>query len=96
MTVPAMTMFFGQTQVEAQGMALAFAVPTTVLTTATYAFAGDVDWAVGIPLAIGGVVTVSIGVDVAHRLPERALRSLFIGFVVIVAIALFLKARAGA
>jgi uncharacterized protein len=96
MTVPAMTMFFGQTQVEAQGMALAFAVPTTILTTATYAFAGDVDWAVGIPLAVGGVVTVSLGVDVAHRLPERALRSLFIGFIIIVAIALFLKARAGA
>ena len=96
MTVPAMTMFFGQSQVEAQGMALAFAVPTTVLTTATYAFAHDVDWAIGIPLAVGGVVTVSFGVLIAHRLPERALRSLFIGFIVVVAIALFFKARAGA
>jgi uncharacterized membrane protein YfcA len=94
MTVPAMTMFFEQTQVEAQGMALAFAVPTTILTTATYALASDVDWAVGIPLALGGVATVSFGVDMAHRLPERALRSLFIGFVVVVAIALFIKARA--
>lgn len=94
MTVPAMTMFFGQTQVEAQGMALAFAVPTTILTTATYALASDVDWAVGIPLALGGVATVSLGVDMAHRLPERALRSLFIGFVVVIAIALFIKARA--
>jgi uncharacterized membrane protein YfcA len=94
MTVPAMTMFFGQTQVEAQGMALAFAVPTTILTTATYALASDVDWAVGLPLALGGVATVSFGVDTAHRLPERALRSLFIAFVVIVAIALFIKARA--
>jgi uncharacterized protein len=96
MTVPAMTMFFGQTQVGAQGLSLAFAVPTTILTTATYAFAGDVDWIAGIPLAIGGVVTVSLGVDIAHRLPERALRSLFIVFIIIVAIALFLKARAGA
>jgi uncharacterized membrane protein YfcA len=94
MTVPAMTMFFGQTQVEAQGMALAFAVPTTILTTATYALASDVDWAVGVPLALGGVATVAFGVDTAHRLPERVLRSLFIGFVVVVAIALFIKARA--
>jgi hypothetical protein len=94
MTVPAMTMFFGQTQVEGQGMALAFAVPTTILTTATYALASDVDWAIGIPLALGGIATVSFGVDIAHRLPERALRSLFIGFVVVVAVALFIKARA--
>jgi uncharacterized membrane protein YfcA len=93
MTVPAMTMFFGQTQVEAQGMALAFAVPTTILTTATYAMASDVNWAIGIPLAIGGVASVSFGVDVAHRLPERALRTLFIGFIAVVATALFLKAR---
>ena len=45
MTVPAMTMFFGLTQLGAQGMALAFAVPSTILTTATYALAADVDWA---------------------------------------------------
>jgi hypothetical protein len=94
MTVPAMTMFFALTQVEAQGMSLAFAVPTTILTTATYAMASDVDWAVGIPLAVGGVISVSFGVDIAHRLPERALRSLFIVFIVVVAIALFMKARA--
>ena len=93
-TVPAMAILFALRQVEAQGMSLAFAVPTTILTTATYAMASDVDWAIGIPLAIGGVLTVSAGVAVAHRLPERALRSLFIGFIVVVAIALFLKARA--
>jgi hypothetical protein len=96
LTVPAMTMFFGLSQVEAQGMSLAFAVPTTILTTATYAVAKDVDWAIGIPLAIGGIITVTLGVDVAHRLPERALRSIFIVFFVLVAIALFFKARAGA
>jgi uncharacterized membrane protein YfcA len=93
MTVPAMTIFFGQSQVAAQGLALAFAVPTTILTTATYALASDVDWAAGIPLALGGVATVSQGADLAHRLPERVLRSLFIGFIVVVAVALFVKAR---
>jgi hypothetical protein len=94
MTVPVMTMFFGLTQLEAQGMSLAFAAPTTILTTATYAHVGDVDWAVGIPLAAGGVLSVSRGVLLAHRLPERALRSLFIGFVLVVAIALYVKASA--
>lgn len=92
--VPLMTVFFGLSQLQAQGMALAFSVLTALMVTTTYAFAGDVDWAIGIPLAIGGVTTVSLGVDVAHRLPERTLRSLFIGFIVVVAGALFLKARA--
>jgi uncharacterized protein len=94
LTVPAMTMFFGLSQLEAQGMSLAFAAPTAVLTTATYAAASDVDWTIGIPLAVGGVLSVSLGVQVAYRLPERVLRSLFIGFVVVVAIALFIRARA--
>ncbi len=94
MTVPAMTMFFGFTQLGAQGMALAFAVPATILTTATYAMASDVDWAIAIPLAVGGVTTVSYGAGVAQRLPEKILRSLFIGFIVLVAIVLFVKARA--
>ncbi len=96
MTVPLMTIFFGLSQLEAQGMSLAFAVGTTILTTTTYAFASDVDWAVGIPLAIGGMVTIGFGVDIARRLPERALRGLFVGFMIVIAIALFVKARAGA
>jgi uncharacterized membrane protein YfcA len=56
--------------------------------------AADVDWAIAIPLAVGGVTTVSFGAGVAQRLPERVLRSLFIGFIVLVAIVLFIKARA--
>ena len=67
MTVPAMTMFFGFTQLGAQGMALAFAVPSTILTTVTYAMASDVDWTIAIPLALGGVMAVSLGASVAQR-----------------------------
>ena len=96
MTVPLMTIFFGLTQLEAQGMSLAFAVGTTVLTTTTYALASDVDWAVGIPLALGGMATIGFGVGLARRLPERALRGLFVGFMIVIAVALFVKARAGA
>jgi uncharacterized membrane protein YfcA len=92
--VPSMTMFFGMTQLEAQGMSLAFSVPSAAVTALTYALASDVDWSIGIPLAIGGVSTVAFGVNVAHRLPERVLRSLFIGFLAVVAVALILRVRA--
>ncbi|QRX83362.1 hypothetical protein [Glaciimonas sp. PAMC28666] len=39
----------------------------------TFAYAGHVNWLVGIPLAIGGVVSVSSGLALAHHLPERRL-----------------------
>jgi len=37
----------------------------------TYAAAGQVDWLVGIRLAIGGTAAISAGVALAYRLPER-------------------------
>jgi uncharacterized protein len=92
--VPAMTTLFGYSQLGAQGMSLAFSTLTGSLTTLTYAWKGDVDWAVSIPLAIGGAFTVRHGVDLAHRLPERALRLVFVVFVIAVGIALLMKPSA--
>lgn len=92
--VPAMTIFFGYTQLAAQGMSLAYSAVTASLTTVTYASKGDVDWAVAIPLAVGGMLAVRRGVDFAHRLPERTLRLAFVVFAFCVGIALLLKAGA--
>jgi hypothetical protein len=52
--------------------------------------AHQVDWSIGLPLAIGGLTTVSFGVALAHRLPERGLRLLFCGLLVITAVILVL------
>ena len=92
--VPAMTTLFGYTQLAAQGMSLAFSAFTATTTTIAYASKGDVDWAVALPLAIGGVFTVRYGVDLAHRLPERQLRLVFVAFTIAIAITLLLKAIA--
>lgn len=92
--VPAMTLFFGYTQLAAQGMSLAFSTATASLATFTYATKGDVDWVVAVPLAVGGAFSVRYGVDLAHRLPERTLRLVFAGFAIVVAIALLIKVRA--
>jgi uncharacterized membrane protein YfcA len=89
--VPAMTVLFGYSQLAAQGMSLAYSSVTATLTAVTYASKGDVDWAVSIPLAIGGVFAVRAGVDLAHRLPERALRLVFVVFTICVGVALMLK-----
>lgn len=88
---PILTSIFGATQVVAQGLALALAAPSTAITLFTYALHDHVNWSMGIPLAVGGLASISWGVRLAHSLPERLLRSLFCGFLVICAVILALK-----
>ncbi len=75
--VPSLTLLFGVVQTTAQGLALFLILPANVVGLITYAHAGDVDWRTGIGLAAGGALTVSAGVAMAHRLPDRVLRLLF-------------------
>ncbi len=88
---PALTTFWGLSQVVAQGLALALAVPSTCVALLTYALQGEVDWAMGIPLALGGLSTVGYGVHWAHRLPERVLRLAFSLFLLVSAALLLLR-----
>jgi len=85
--VPVMSALFDLSHVAAQGMGLALVAPGTVVSIITYAGAHDVDWIPGIALAAGGAFAVPHGVNLAKRLPERVLRTLFI--------ALMLAAAAG-
>jgi uncharacterized membrane protein YfcA len=88
---PGLTGLFGASQVVAQGLSLALALPSTFVTLVVYAWHGQVDWSLGVPLALGGLLSISWGVKLAHTLPERLLRALFCGFLIICAIALLLK-----
>ncbi|HBX56519.1 sulfite exporter TauE/SafE family protein [Pseudomonas sp. UBA2684] len=91
LATPVLTSVFGTTQVVAQGLSLALAAPSTGVTLATYALHGHVDWALAIPLAMGGLLSISWGVKLAHALPERLLRALFAGFLLLCAVLLGLK-----
>ncbi|HTZ53786.1 MAG TPA: sulfite exporter TauE/SafE family protein [Candidatus Acidoferrum sp.] len=89
--VPAMSSFFGLSQVAAQGMGLALVAPGTVVSIITYAAARDVNWIPGIALALGGAVSVPHGVNLAKRLPERTLRGLFVVLMLASAMGLVLR-----
>ena len=82
---PVLTAFFGVRQIEAQGLALALVCPGTFVALATYAGAGQVDWALGLPLAIGGFAAIPLGVAAAYRLPERRLRLAFCAMLAVTA-----------
>lgn len=74
---PIFTSLFGQRQTIAQSFALALVAPSSVIALSTYATAHQVDWSMGLPLAVAGMFTVSAGVALAQRLPERKLRAAF-------------------
>ncbi len=76
-SVPLVSALFEFPQTVAQGFGLALVAPGTLVGVATYAWAGDVDWRLGIPLALGSMLTVPLGVHIAYRLPERRLRLVF-------------------
>lgn len=89
---PVLTGVFGTSQVVAQGMSLALAAPSTSVTLLTYAVHHEVNWLMGVPMAIGGLLSISWGVKVAHALPERVLRALYCGFLLVCAGLLAIKA----
>jgi uncharacterized membrane protein YfcA len=89
--VPFLSAFFGFSQATAQGLGLALVAPGTIVGIVTYALAHDVEWAVGIPMAIGAATCVRFGVRLAHALPDRTLRLLFCGLLAASSAALLLK-----
>lgn len=91
LATPVLTAVFGTSQVVAQGLSLSLAAPSTAVTLVTYTTHGQVDWALGVPLAIGGLLSISLGVKLAHALPERLLRLLFSGFLLLSAAMLALE-----
>lgn len=91
LATPILTGVFGSSQVVAQGLALALAAPSSLVTLMTYAAHGQVLWSQGLALAVGGLLSVSWGVKLAYALPERQLRGLFCAFLVVCSVLLFFK-----
>jgi uncharacterized membrane protein YfcA len=83
--------WFGQRQTVAQSLSLALVAPSSIIALMTYSNANRVDWALGLPLALGGLFTVSAGVALAHRLPERRMRAAFAWMVLCTAVWMLLK-----
>ena len=88
---PVLTGWFGQRQTVAQSLSLALVAPSSIIALITYSSAHRVDWALGLPLAAGGLFTVSAGVALAHRLPERRMRVAFAYMVLCAAVWMLVK-----
>ncbi|MFC0168530.1 sulfite exporter TauE/SafE family protein [Pseudoduganella danionis] len=89
---PVFTGIFGQRQTVAQSLSLALVTPCSMVALLTYGSAGHVQWSVGLPMAAGGLLTVSAGVALTHRLPERRVKQAFAWMMLLTALWLLLKA----
>jgi len=85
----------GVRQVVAQSLSLALVAPSSLAALSAYASAGRVDWQLGLPMALGGLLTVSPGVALAHRLPERRMRLAFAVMLVLASVWLALGSGGG-
>jgi len=83
---PVLSGWLGLRQAMAQSLSLALVAPSSIIALTTYAGAGQVDWKMGLPLAAGGLLTVASGVTLAHRLPERRMRTFFAWMLLVTAI----------
>ncbi|MFY3138538.1 sulfite exporter TauE/SafE family protein [Achromobacter xylosoxidans] len=77
LAVPIITTLFRLPQTTAQALALCMVIPGSAVALVTYSWAGQADWLVGLPLAVGSLLFVPVGVRLAYRLPERKLRACF-------------------
>ena len=90
-TIPILTAFFGMTQTSAQGLALAMMTPSSLSALFAYAQLDLVIWTIGIPMSLGSILTISHGVALAHKLPERKLRAVFAVVLFISAVMMLLR-----
>jgi NAD(P)-dependent dehydrogenase (short-subunit alcohol dehydrogenase family) len=65
------------TKTMAQSFAISMMIPGACIALFMYTLAGQADWAVGVPIALGSVFLVPTGVKIALKMSERRLRLAF-------------------
>lgn len=83
--VPALVLFVGISQHRANATSLAAIVPISLVAALFFGGARSVDVAVGIPLAVGAVIGVSVGAAAMGHVREARLRQAFGVFILAVA-----------
>lgn len=90
--VPALGFLLGFSQLKAQGTSLvALLAPVGILALMQYAKKGEVDLKVGLIIAAGFFAGAFFGSKIALNLNEVVMRRSFAGFLVLVAVMLFMK-----
>ncbi|MFU1914455.1 sulfite exporter TauE/SafE family protein [Bordetella avium] len=92
LAVPLLTTMFRLPQTSAQALALSMVIPGSTIALITYGWAGETDWRIGLPLAVGSLLFVPVGVRLAYRLPEKRLRAIFAAMLMVTVLLLIFEA----
>ncbi len=85
--IPALVFILGMNQHEAQGTSLAFMLPPVgILATWNYWKAGNVNWKVALILSLTFVVGAYLGSHISINIPDKILRRLFGGLMILIAL----------
>lgn len=95
--VPALVAVLGMDQRRAAATSLVSIMPAALVGAISYGLRGEVSLSAAALLVAGSLAGTQIGVRLLHRLPTRALRWIFVGFVALVIVGQSLSApvRAG-
>lgn len=85
--IPALIFFLGLSQHQAQGTSLAFMIPpVTLMAALNYSKNGYVNWKFALILAVMFVIGTYFGSMISFSLPEKILRKMFGGLLLLVAL----------
>jgi uncharacterized membrane protein YfcA len=90
--VPAMILFFGLTQHQAQGTALAvMMIPVFIPAVMRYYSAGNVKVQMAAFIALGFIVGALAGAHFVQSMPEQTVRRVFGAFVILIGLKMIMK-----
>jgi uncharacterized protein len=84
--VPLLVLWAGYRQRDAHAASLGAIIPISVAGILTYGIAGRVQWLDAAALAAGAIAGARFGASLLARIDERALKIVFGGFLVVVAV----------
>ncbi|MFA5890585.1 MAG: sulfite exporter TauE/SafE family protein [Actinomycetota bacterium] len=94
--VPALVLGLRFAQRRAHAASLSAILPIGVVSTVLYLCDGNVNGAIAVPLALGSVMGVPMGVRLLARVPESALRATFVATAVLAGVKLLFQFGSGA
>lgn len=89
--IPAMIYFMSMSQQTAQGTSLLIIIPTAVSGVLIYAKHSQINWYVGIVIAISSIIGALLGSYGAQHIPATLLKKLFGVFMILVGIQMLWK-----
>lgn len=95
MIVPMLMLIFGLSAAMTVGTSVVIAVVLTFATAIVYMKGGNIDYGTAILMATGSMSGVAWGSKLAHKVPEKLLKSIMIVVILIAAIMMFTKSGGG-